>query len=411
MAASTLAEPTVLAAAKQHLLPADRPAQYAVTDTQFATDQWRVDEPIDDHIRDILAPYNRVAVGSGYPDMVATTPLTDDLVVNPTTHNDLPLVAVEAKGYAGGNVDIDRGLSQAHDRLSEANVAYLAAPAPGIDAAAKRQAQALNVGLVGVHAVDTAEIIQSPRVVGTGGPDIGETIRFQATAQGVADQSFGLNHPKNYIAYPLAVAHDRPTESVMAEYVVGAVDDARRGAVFLGLINETPRGPKVTSLGQEVTRYAIDLDGDLTTALSRFVDWQRSRKRFVDIAGPWGGIVRWIVYAYPATERLVDVLQSLHHQGIETPSLRQFVLELYDRYPTFAVELFIRGTDTARERVFASETTLDQAALADGTVYASPTVFQLKAMLFHAGIVADRGKEPHRLDPTEDIWALRQPEI
>jgi hypothetical protein len=39
----------------------------------------------------------------------------------------------------------------------------------------------------------------------------------------------------------------------------------------------------------------------------------------------------------------------------------------------------------------------------------SPTVFQLKAMLYHAGILTERGAEPHRLAPTEDVWALRNP--
>jgi len=36
-------------------------------------------------------------------------------------------------------------------------------------------------------------------------------------------------------------------------------------------------------------------------------------------------------------------------------------------------------------------------------------VFQLKAMLYHAGILAERGAEPHRLDPGTDSWRLRHP--
>jgi len=30
-------------------------------------------------------------------------------------------------------------------------------------------------------------------------------------------------------------------------------------------------------------------------------------------------------------------------------------------------------------------------------------------MLYHAGILADRGREPHRLDPATDSWRLRTP--
>jgi hypothetical protein len=105
---------------------------------------------------------------------------------------------------------------------------------------------------------------------------------------------------------------------------------------------------------------------------------------------------------------VVDALQRLHEQGHSAPTLREFVLTLHEAHPAFAVELFIRGTDDAREQVFRSEDTLDRAALSDGDVYASPTVFQLKAMLYHAGILTERGAEPNRLDPTTDVWRLRQ---
>jgi len=37
---------------------------------------------------------------------------------------------------------------------------------------------------------------------------------------------------------------------------------------------------------------------------------------------------------------------------------------------------------------------LREQALHDGHVYHSPTVFQLKAMLYHAGILTERGTEP-----------------
>jgi len=30
-------------------------------------------------------------------------------------------------------------------------------------------------------------------------------------------------------------------------------------------------------------------------------------------------------------------------------------------------------------------------------------------MLYHAGVVTDRGSEPSNLDPTADTWALRHP--
>jgi hypothetical protein len=59
--------------------------------------------------------------------------------------------------------------------------------------------------------------------------------------------------------------------------------------------------------------------------------------------------------------------------------------------------------------VFNENNELVPDTLASGDVYASPTVFQLKAMLWHAGFLTQRGAETHRLDPTSDAWQLRQP--
>jgi hypothetical protein len=82
---------------------------------------------------------------------------------------------------------------------------------------------------------------------------------------------------------------------------------------------------------------------------------------------------------------------------------------LHRHHPTFTIELFLRGTDDVRSRVLTEDGDLRSAELTDGNVYHSPTVFQLKAMLYHAGIVESRGREPSRLDPTADEWTLRHP--
>ena len=95
--------------------------------------------------------------------------------------------------------------------------------------------------------------------------------------------------------------------------------------------------------------------------------------------------------------------------GIAAPSLVDLVEWLHVHHPTFTVELFVRGTGGVRERVLDPDGELRRDELADGAVFHSPTVFQLKAMLYHAGVLAERGAEPHRLDPTTDSWALREP--
>ena len=402
-----LPEPAVLAIAKQHLFPADTEDSYAVTDTQFSRSFWRAGTGINDRVRAVLAPFNHVPLGSGYPDLVGVGQLEPEYLVD--SGNTTPLVAIEAKGHAHGGVDVERGITQAYDRLADANVAYLAAPADSITPAARSMARNLNVGVLAVSPDEELTVAEIPRMVGSQTPEAAQAIRFQATAQGVAGQSFGLNHPKNYLAYPVAHAHPDPTDEVIERHVVGAVTSARKGATFLGLITETPTGPALTSLGREVIRTANHLEGSVDAAIHRFEDWKRSSERFIDIAGGWGLLARWVVSNYPATELLVSELQRLHDRGQARPTLPELVRSIFADHPTFAVELFIRGTDRARQRVFLDESTLDADTLLDPAVYASPTVFQLKAMLYHVGILTERGAEPTRLEPATDVWALCHP--
>ena len=415
--AASLTEPQVLAHAKRRLFPdADDPAAYAVADTQFATDEWLRDGRISEAVRSTLAPFNHVQVGSGYPDLVGVRSLGAELLAVDRLGDEPPLIAVEAKGYTrDGTVDADVGVLQAYDRLHGANAAYVAAPADAVSASTRTLARELNVGVLGVDADGTVAPLETPRVVGTHASAGTTAIRLQATPQGVANQSFGLNHPKNYLAYPLAVYHPDDTANVLADHVVAATADAERGAAFLGLIDERFDAPtradraSLTPLGREVVRFALDRYGAVDAALAAFDDWKRSRKRFCELAPSWGLLTRRVVWSYPATRLLVEELQTMAADGITDPSLVDLVEWLHVQRPTVAVELFIRGTDDARGRVLDPNGELRPAALADGSVYHAPTVFQLKAMLYHAGILADRGAEPHRLDPRADRWTLRQP--
>ena len=409
--AASFSEPEVLAHAKRRLFPdTDEPGSYSVVDTQFAMDEWLPGEPIAAKVREALAPFNHVQVGSGYPDLVGVRVLDSDLLAVERLGDDPPLVAVEAKGRtASGTVDVERGIVQAYDRLHEANAAYVAAPAGAVSSSNRTLARELNVGVLGVESGGAVEPLEVPRVVGNRTSDEATAIRFQATAQGVADRSFGLNHPKNYLGVPLARYHSGDTDDLLAEYVVGATDDAHRGAAFLGLIEDRHGRTGLTPLGEEVVRFTLDRYGSVGAALRAFEDWQGSRKRFCDLAPEWGLLTRRVVCAYPATQLLVEELQTMHDDGITDPSLVDLVEWLHVQHPTFTVELFLRGTDDARSRVLTEDGGLRADELADGSVYHSPTVFQLKAMLYHAGILAERGAEPHRLDPETDSWRLREP--
>jgi hypothetical protein len=408
-AAPALTEPRVLAHTKRRLFPEDDEDGYVVADTQFSSDRWLATEAIDPEIRELLAPFNHVQVGSGYPDLVGVRVLGDDLLAVDRFGDEPPLIAVEAKGHTDrGSVDVERGVVQAYDRLHEANAAYVAAPAMAISQSARTLARELNVGILGVGAGGAVDPLEVPRLVGNRTTTETNAIRFQASAQGVANKSFGLNHPKNYLAYPLAVYHPARTERVLSERVVRAVADARTGAAFLDLIGDGPTGTHLTPLGNEVVRFALREYGSVDAALDVFDDWKRSRKRFCTVAPKWGMLTRRIVYSYPATQLVVEELQRVHEDGIAEPTLPQVVEYLHELHPSFTIELFVRGDEDVRSRVLDADGEMQRPALTDGDVYHSPTVFQLKAMLFHAGILTSRGAEPSNLDPTTDVWALRE---
>jgi len=410
-ATADASEPWVLARAKERLFPdPDETGTYAVVDTQFATDRWLASEPVEPSVRESLAPFNHVRVGTGYPDLVGVRPLEADLLAVERLGEDPPLIAVEAKGTSRGGVDVQRAVVQAHDRLAEANVAFAAVPAAAVDEPDRVLARELNVGLLGVDAAGAVAPLERPRVVGNRTTDDATAIRFQASARGVTDESFGLNHPKNYLGYPLALAASGETNQLLDDHdVVRAFDDARRGAAFLGLVEERPNGVDLTPLGREVVRFAQARYGSVEAALGEFAQWHGSSARFYDVAPDWGQLARRVVFAYPATELLVEELQQLHDDGIPEPTLVGLVRYLHEVHPTFTVELFVRGTEAARRAVLDEDGELRAEGLTDGEVYHSPTVFQLKAMLYHAGVLTERGAEPHRLEPTADVWALREP--
>lgn len=405
---ASLTEPSVLAHTKRRLFPEDDEDAYVVADTQFAQDHWVDHEPISPDVKATLAPFNHVRIGSGYPDLVGVKRLAEELLAVDRLGDRPPLVAVEAKGYTGGAVDVERGVVQAHDRLDEANVAFVSAPSAGVSQSERTLARELNVGVLGVRTDGTVETLELPRVVGSHTEGEARAIRFQASAQGVAEKSFGLNHPKNYLAFPVAVAHEDDTGQLVADHVVGAVDAARKGALFLDLVADGPQ-IALTPLGREVVRFAHREFETLDAALSSFEQYQRSRKRFVDAAPRWGQIARRVVYAYPATTVLVEELQQMHDDGITEPTLVDLVEWLHTHHPTFTIELFVRGEEDVRERVLTGNGELRTTVLSSGDVYHSPTVFQLKAMLYHAGLVTERGTEPSRLDPAADEWALCHP--
>lgn len=320
----------------------------SVTDTQFSTDKWLSGEGIDAAIHEQLVPFNHVRVGSGYPDLVGVRKLDPDLLAVERFGEEPPLIVLEAKGKTEhGTIDTQRGILQAYDRLHEANAAYVAVPKQVVTQTDRTLTRELNVGMLGVRSDGAVEPLEVPRVVGNRTTDEATAIRFQASAQGVADKPFGLNHPKNYLGYPLAHYADGDTDQLLGQYhIVGAIEDARRGAAFLGLVEEAPNGVELTPIGLEVIRFVTSRYGSIEEGLSEFENWYRTFQCFYDLAPEWGQLARRVVFAYPATQLLVEELQQMHDDWIREPSLVELVEWLHTQHPSFTVELFIRGTKT-----------------------------------------------------------------
>lgn len=415
MSAIELSEPEVLAPAKNILFSKlATEVGYAVTDTQFSTTHWHDRAPIRDEIRSQLSPFNHVRVAGGYPDLVAAAWLKEEYYRG--TVNEIeapPLVIIEAKGLkSDGKIDATESIIQAHERLSEANLAFSALPSQAITDHVQSLGRELNVGIISVAQDGGVEMREKPRLVGAQIGKEASVIRFQAGPQSVAGQSFHLNRPKNYLAYPICMYSSRATdkdtpEEILSEYVVRDVESARNGAVFLGLIEKDhTNNDGLTPLGEEVVRFGLQRhQGSVDSLLEEFREWKRKQTRLTRLAPEWALLARWIVYSYPATQLLVKTIQKLQRR-VESPRLPELVQEMYEENPTFAIEFFIRDTDDARSKVLTTEGKLNNSSLSHVDVYRSVTTYQFKQMLYHCGILSESGNDTSNLNPEESIWEL-----
>ncbi|AZQ16026.1 hypothetical protein [Halorubrum sp. PV6] len=405
--AASLAEPTVLAAAKDTLYPdiETSPDQYAVTETQFTQSTWG-GWTVPDTIRDRLAPYNTIRLHAGEPDLLGVgMPATNVLNGDAAT---TPVAVIEAKGHNSdpAAADVARGITQAHAHLPEVNLGYVAAPEPSITDAARAQARNLNVGIIAVEDTNSARVVEPARVTGAG--EFSTTIdavRLQATAHRLTDGSFPVNHPKNYLGYALALAADGDTETVYADNVINAISGGRRGAILLSLVDEQPTGDSLTHLGAEVVRFARDRHGSVTAALTKFDKWTGRSKRFTKLAPRWAQLARSVAIQYQPTRLIISALERLHQNGTRDATLADVALEATRINQPLAVEVFF--TQHRREDVLTADGDLNQSALSDPTIYKSGIHFQFKYQLYHVGILTTGGTDDKKT-VLSNTWRLEQ---
>jgi len=399
----TLAEPAVLAAAKDTLYPdlVDRPNQYAITESQFTVDSWGSwSIPADIHER--LKPFNSVQLASGEPDLLGVG-MPDGEVLNGGVASN-PVVAVEAKGYRrnSGTVDVARGIEQAHSRLPEVNLGYVAAPAASVTETARSLARELNIGVVGVTDSESGTVVEPARVTGAGefATDI-EAIRFQARTHQLTAGSFPVNHPKNYLGYALALAAEGDTKEAYTENVIRLVSGGRRGAILLGLVDAQTE--ELTHLGAEVVRFARAECGSVRAALERFDDWTGKSTRFAVLAPRWAQLARSIAMQYEPTQLVVEALETIHGERGGSATLPKLFERAAAINQPLAVEVFI--TQNARESVLTNDGGLDTTVLDDPRVYKSGIHFQFKAQLYHIGLLTTGGTDGKEAALADD-WQL-----
>jgi len=403
--AATLTEPTVLAAAKDTLYPDldDDTDRYAVTETQFTQSTWG-GWTIPEGLRQRLAPFNTIRLTEGEPDLLGVgMPATDVLNAEAAT---TPVAVIEAKGHNTdpSAADVSRGINQAHTHLPEVNLGYVAAPTPSITDTHRALARDLNVGIIAVTNATNATVIEPARVTGAG--DFSTTIdaiRFQATTHRLTDGSFPVNHPKNYLAYPLALAANGDTEEIYSEYVINAVSGGRRGALLLNLVDNQPHGDTLTHLGSEVVRFAHTHHGGLESALEEFDSWTGRSTRFTELAPHWAQLARSIAIQYAPTQLIIEALERLHQDGTETATIADVAREACHINQPLAVEVFF--TQTRRNDVLDADGKIDETALNDPTVYKSGIHFQFKYHLYHIGLLTHGGTDD-KTDVLDNYWTL-----
>lgn len=221
-------------------------------------------------------------------------------------------------------------------------------------------------------------------------------------------ESLTKNHPKNALGYALSVQADEETAGVFREYVIDSVDDGRNDAQFIGLVTYEDGNPALTTLGREAVRSIVFHHGDVDTALERIDAQYGSSKRFTDSCPTMAVVTRHALLSQPLTQTLVTTIDSLMRAGNERPTLAAVAKAVGRDHPNIALRIF--PSKETRDRVRSGSGGVNLNAFDDGRVYSTHTTFQYKAVLYHVGLLTERGTDTKSdIDPSTAIWALETP--
>lgn len=234
--------------------------------------------------------------------------------------------------------------------------------------------------------------------------------------------SLGLNHPKNFLGYTLAVAEsDTQAEELLDQNsIVRAYSDARNGAEDLGLIkgDSTGNSVTVTPLGERVVAFAQAEYGGTLDGLRRLGKLYGSSKRFVTAQPEWEDIVQTILLNESEIAELIEYLREFTRHRTESGStilpLSVLFAELYRHDKQFAEDMFLRteAVETVSSLSIPPTDILSAADLPneldEPSLYYGPTIHHLKSILYHAGILTTPGTNSTNLNRDSDnfIWEL-----
>lgn len=202
---------------------------------------------------------------------------------------------------------------------------------------------------------------------------------------------FRLNHPKNYVGVPVAVAAPGDTGSLVMGNLTAMAGAAKLGAQALDLIDTDG---EVTAWGWELLE---DILGQThpDTYLEELKKLQNSRGRFIEQRPEWESVGVAVAQRYSATEPVIEILQE--SGPIKLPEL---VSRLAEDHWSIVSELFLKETiaDDPEE--------LTADLLADSESYRGAGVCQFKGILYHFGVVTMPGSSTDYLDPNAELWEL-----
>lgn len=264
-----------------------------------------------------------------------------------------------------------------------------------------------------------------------------------------------LNHPKNYLGVLLATACDGDLVAQIRRWLVDLPDRAIAGAVALGLVSVSdsqrsssdtdsshthlPYSVSATPLGTQILHRLTDSSSP-QQELRRFGDLRGSSQRFVTAVPEfWRPLLTHLLTSYHLAGDVATLLESTG--PVTLAELGQLVART--NHP-FGIALFAnpseldyappsevtqtrssqspsRGSSPpipdqphlqrSRSPSQSSVSVPPSASPAEPPftsprTYRGQTIYQLKAILFHCGLLTERGADTSAIIPTQDIWQL-----